>query len=133
MIAAITLHDESHRRRALAMVTDAPKGHRLTIAEPKRSDAQNDKMWAMIGQIMKQKPDWFGPGMDADDIKQIFMSAYFKELRVGRNTDGNGLVPLTRRSSKMSVKQMGEMLEQITVWCVVNEVTLHDQAEMVAA
>ena len=121
MIAApgqstITLHDAAHRRRACAMIDAAPIGYRVQISEPKRSDSQNDKMWAMITDIMKQLPDYFGPGLDKDDVKQVFMSALFRELRMVRNADGDGYIPLARRSSRLSVRQMADMISLIDAW-----------------
>jgi hypothetical protein len=125
----ITLHNEAHRRRAIELVTKAPLGWRITVEEPKRSNDQNRKLWAMIGDILDQKPDWFGPGMDAEDIKQVFMSSLFKELRMARNADGDGYVPLQRRSSRLTVKQMAGLLTLIEAWGARNGVVFHDGAE----
>lgn len=112
----IVLHDASHRRRAHAMIDAAPAGYRVTVAEPKRSDLQNDKMWAMIADIMKQLPDCFGPGLDKEDHKQVFMAALFGELRMARNADGDGYVPLARRSSRLTVREMADLITLIDAW-----------------
>ena len=122
----ITLHDESHRKRAHALIDAAPDRARVTVAEPKRSDLQSAKMWAMIGDIMKQAPDWFGPGLDKDDIKQVFISALFKELRMARNADGDGFVPLVRRSSNLSVREMADLITLIEAWGVQHGVVWID-------
>lgn len=116
LLPQIVLHDEAHRRRAIAMIQAAPIGYRMTLAEPKRSDVQNAKMWCMIADVMEQAPDWFGPGLDADDIKQVFMSSLFKELRMARNADGDGYVPLARRSSRLSIRQMADLITLIDAW-----------------
>lgn len=122
----ITLHDESHRKRAHALIDAAPDRARVTVAEPKRSDLQSAKMWAMIGDIMRQAPDWFGPGLDKDDIKQVFISALFKELRMARNADGDGFVPLVRRSSNLSVREMADLITLIEAWGVQHGVVWID-------
>ena len=114
------------------MIQAAPIGYRVLIEEPKRSDDQNRKLWAMIADIREQKPDHFGPGMDADDIKQVFMSSLFKELRMARNADGDGFVPIARRSSKLSVRQMADLITLITAWCDRNGVIMHEPAEEIA-
>ena len=112
----ITLHDETHRRRAHALIDAAPLLSRVTVADPKRSDAQNRRLWAMIGDVMKQRPDWFGPNLNADDIKQIFMASLFRELRMAKNVDGDGYVPLVRRSSRLSVREMADLITLIDAW-----------------
>ncbi len=111
-----TLHGQRERDSACTAIMFAPDLWRVELREPRRSDEQSAKMWAMIGDIMKQRPDWFGPGLDKDDIKQVFMASLFKELRMAKNADGDGYVPLARRSSAMSWREMGELLSLIEAW-----------------
>ena len=120
------LHGRRERDAAMSAIDSAPDLWRVELREPKRSDAQNDRMWAMIGDIMKQRPDCFGPGLDADDHKQVFMAAMFKELRMARNADGDGYIPLARRSSKLSWREMGELLSLIEAWAATNGVVFAD-------
>ena len=111
-----TLFGARERNAAIEAIEKAPDLWRVELREPKRSDAQNAKMWAMIADIMAQKPGWFGPNLDADDIKQVFLAALFKELRMAKNADGDGYVPLVRRSSRLSWREMGELLSLIDAW-----------------
>ena len=112
----VTLHNESHRTRALGLVAGAPIGFRVTVEEPARNTDQNRRMWAMIGDILEQRGDWFGPGLDKDDLKQIFMSSLFRELRMARNADGDGYIPLARRSSRLTVRQMADLITLSGAW-----------------
>ena len=111
-----TLHGARERNAAIEAIEKAPALWRVELREPKRSDAQNDKLWAMIADIMRQKPDCFGPGLDKDEHKQVFMAALFKELRMARNADGDGYIPLVRRSSQLSWREMGNLLSLIEAW-----------------
>ena len=121
-----TLHGNYERENAKAAIDAAPPLWRVTLAAPKRSDAQSSAMWAKIGDIMRQLPDHFGPGLDKDDVKQIFMAALFKELRMVRNADGDGYIPIARRSSALSWAQMGELLTLIDAWGAQHGVTFKD-------
>ena len=122
----ITLYGQRERERVRAWLSEAPDLSRVTLEAPKRSDIQSDKMWAMIGDIMKQKPDWFGPGLDKDDIKQVFMSALFKDLRMARNADGDGYVPVAHRSSRLGRQDMSNLLDLIAAWGAREGVTFKD-------
>lgn len=121
---AWTLHGDRERQKAIEAIRAAPDLWRVTLDEPKRTDAQNDKMWAMIGDVMKQKPDWFGPGLDKEDVKQIFVTGMMKELRMVRNADGDGFIPLPARTSKFSWRKMGDLLAFIEAWCARNGVEI---------
>jgi hypothetical protein len=88
----------------------------VEIADPKRSDPQNRALWAKLGDILEQQAAWFGPGLDTDDLKQVFMSALDGELRMARSADGHGYVPLGRRSSKLTWSQMSDLLALLDAW-----------------
>ncbi len=115
-MSRFVLHGAREREAACQAVREAPDLWRVEVREPRRSDEQSAAMWAMISDIMKQKPDWFAPGLDKDEIKQVFMSGLFKELKMARNCDGDGYVPITRRSSQLSWREMNELLEYIAAW-----------------
>ncbi len=123
----ITLHGRREREQAQQAIRDAPDLWRVEIREPRRSDDQNRRMWAMIDDVRTQKPDWFGPGLDADDVKQIFLSSLFKELRMARSADGDGFVPVGRRSSRLTVQQMSDLLSLIEAWCAREGVALREE------
>ncbi len=122
------LHGTKERDAACQAVRAAPDLWRVEIREPRRSDEQSAKMWAMIADIMKQLPDCFGPGLDKDDHKQVFMAGLFKELRMATNIDGDGYIPLARRSSALSWREMGELLSLIDAWGTRHGVVWSDPA-----
>ena len=126
MSASFTLFSDRDRRLACDIIAKAELGMRFSLRDAKRSDAQNDKMWAMIGDILKSPPAWFDRSLSPDDVKQVMMAAMFKELRMTRNADNDGYIPLAYRSSQLSVRQMADLIEYIQAWGARNGVTFND-------
>lgn len=85
-------------------------GHRmvLELRPEKRSDPQNRRMWAMLGEIAAQV-DWYGQKLTAEDWKHI-LSASLKKQRVAPGLDG-GFVVLGLSTSKMTKAEMSELQE----------------------
>lgn len=123
--ATVTLNSKQRREQAAKWVWSAPDGTRLTFAEAKRTNDQNSLMWDLLTDIARQKP-WHGVKLSADDYKLIFMAALNQEMRLVPNLEGTGFVNLGRSSSKLSVKEMGELIELILEWGARNEVVFFD-------
>ncbi|WP_295487944.1 recombination protein NinB [uncultured Pseudomonas sp.] len=87
----------------------------LRPIKSKRSLEANAAMWAMLTDISRQK-QWVVNGvqtyLEPEDWKDILTAALDSELRVAQGVSG-GMVLLGRRTSKMSVKQMSDLLELI--------------------
>lgn len=110
--ATVTLNSKARREQAAKWVWSAPDGTRITFAEAKRTSDQNALMWDLLTDIARQVP-WHGLKLSADDWKLIFMAALNQEMRMVPNLDGTGFVNLGRSSSKLSVKEMGDLLDLI--------------------
>lgn len=106
----IRLVSDYHRERALQMVRDAPEGHLVTVAEPTRSKLQNARLWAMLSDISRQEP--LGRKHTPDDWKAIFCNACGWEVQFVAGLDGRPF-PLGFRTSKMTVRQMQDLLDFI--------------------
>ena len=100
------------RQRCCEAVMQVPDGYIVTIQEPKRSLEQNSKLWAMLGDLSKQVV-WYGLKLSSDDWKDVMSASLRKEMRTVPNVDGNGLVVLGMRTSQMSIREMGELIELI--------------------
>ena len=85
-------------------------GHRLTLElrQETRRNAQNRRMWAMLGDVARQV-NWYGHQLDAEDWKHIF-SANLNKQRAVPGLDG-GFVVLGTRTSRMSKAEMSELME----------------------
>lgn len=74
-----------------------------------RTLEQNKRLWAMLTDISEQV-NWHGHKLSPEDFKHMF-SASLKQQRVVPNIDGTGFVVLGQSTSKMTVKEMSEMIE----------------------
>jgi hypothetical protein len=83
---------------------------RIIIEElDKRSLAQNALMWALLSDIAKHV-EWHGMALEAEDWKEM-ISAVLSGQRSVPSIEGKGFVILGARTSKMTKKQMGDMIE----------------------
>lgn len=78
----------------------------LTLAPEKRSDPQNRRMWAMLGEIAAQV-EWYGQKLTPEDWKHI-LSASLKKQRAVPGIDG-GFVVLGLSTSKMTKAEMCDL------------------------
>ena len=85
-------------------------GHRLelVIKKEKRSNEQNKKLWATLGDISRQI-DWYGDKLSPVDWK-VMLTASLRRQRAVRGIDG-GFVVLGESTSKMDKAEMSELLE----------------------
>jgi len=99
----------TNRQQAHAVVNEAyvkikeqlQAGKRLvlTLTEETRSNEQNAKMWATLGEIANQV-DWYGQKLTAEEWKWV-LSASLKKQRAVQGIDG-GFVVLGQSTSKMA-------------------------------
>ena len=75
--------------------------------KPTRSIEQNEKMWAMLGEISAQV-DWYGQKLSSEDWKAVFSSS-LKGQRTVPGIDG-GFVVFGVKTSKMTVPEMMDMI-----------------------
>jgi hypothetical protein len=78
----------------------------LELRPEKRSDPQNRRMWAMLGEIAAQV-DWYGQKLTAEDWKHILTASLTKQ-RVAPGLDG-GFVVLGQSTSQMTKAEMSEL------------------------
>jgi hypothetical protein len=113
MTHVVRLASPMARRRAMELVMKAPDGFVATIAEPKRTLEQNDKLWAMLTDVSVTMPQ--GRRHTPDDWKSIFMSACGWECQFLEGLDGRPF-PQGFRSSKLTKTQMSALIDFIDAW-----------------
>lgn len=91
-------------------IARAPDGFRIEIREPKRTDAQNRKLWPLLTELSTQL-DWHGQKYTPDDWKDYFMHA-LKRARWMPDENG-GMVPIGMRSSELGVSEFSDLIEMI--------------------
>ena len=109
------------RPAAIEAVRNAPDGYLMTLQPPKRSLEQNAKLWAMLTDVAAQVV-WYGLKLTAEDWKDVLSASLRKEMRTVPNVDGNGLVVLGMRTSQMSMRELGELIELIYAFGASHEV-----------
>lgn len=113
------------RQRAIDAVRDAPDGYAVTVSEPARNLEQNAAMWAALTDLAEQV-EWYGRYLSAQDWKAV-MTASLKKLEVVPNIDGTGFVALGQSTSKMSKREMSDLLELIHAFGAERGVVFGDE------
>ncbi|HDR2728523.1 TPA: recombination protein NinB [Enterobacter roggenkampii] len=101
----------------LAIPLDEKSPHEVHIKEPKRTKAQNDRLWPMLHDVSQQVL-WHGNRYDEADWKDIFTALWLKTKKKNQRSapgiDG-GVVMFGVRTSKMRKASMTELIE-IMFW-----------------
>ena len=125
----VVLNSPFQRERACALIRKAPDGYVATIAEPKRTLSQNDKLWAMLTDVSVSMP--LGRRHTPDDWKAIFMNACGWECQFVEGLDGRPF-PKGIRSSHVSKSQMGDLINFIQAFGDENGVRWSDESREAA-
>lgn len=99
------------RRNTYRVIDAAPNGSVVTVKPPRRTLDQNARMWALLSEISLAKPE--GRSMTPDVWKAVFMHALDHAQRFEMALDGQGMVPVGFRTSKLSKAQMGDLMTLI--------------------
>lgn len=118
------------RDRAKRMIDLAPEGAVVNIREATRNADQNAKMWAMLSDISRAKPD--GRRLTPDDWKAVFMNACGWEVQFIEGLDGRPF-PQGFRSSRLTKRQMADLINFIAAYGAQHGVRWSDEAERQAA
>ena len=122
----LILANDAIRAKAAKWVRELPEGTRIEFKEPKRTLDQNARMWAMLGDIAKQKQH-HGRSYTADDWKVIFLHALGRETRFVPTLDGTGFLPIGQSSSDLSKSEMSDLIEMLFAWGAENGVVWTDR------
>jgi len=102
------VHDQA-RQGAVEAIRNAPAGWSVTIEPPKRTLAQNDKMWGMLGNIAVQMPSWAGAPMNKYDYKDL-MTGSMEHIRFVPAYDCPGrIVGLGQSTKKQDRKYFSDL------------------------
>lgn len=110
MTQTIILHGPSQRDHAKRMIDVAPVNAVVKIGAPGRTLSQNDKMWAMLSDISRAKPE--GRMHTPEVWKALFMHACGYAVQFEHGLDGQPF-PVGFRSSRLTKEQMSDLIEFI--------------------
>ena len=109
------------RAHCIDEIARAPLGKVVTIDDAKRTQDQNSLMWAMLSDISEQV-EWYGTKLTKDEWKDVF-SAALKRHKVVPGLDG-GFVVCGQSTSKMTKRQMSDLVELMNAFCAERGVKL---------
>jgi hypothetical protein len=118
------LVNETVRRNCISAILNAPANWVVSIKEPTRSADANSKMWAMLSDVSKARPE--GRQWTPEVWKCAFMHSLGHQVAFAEGLDGSGPFPIGFRSSKLSVRQMSDLIEVITEYGTRNGVVFSD-------
>ncbi len=120
----IILRTRQDRGRAVRWIETAPDGTVVEFKQKGRSNDQNAAMWSILTQINRQRPVHNGVKMSAVLWKAVFMQALGAELVMLPTLEGDGLFPFGHRSSKLTVSEMGDLIELMLAWAATEGLTI---------
>lgn len=111
--AFVTIHKEEERAEAMRWLRYAPIGTRIDFRGPKRTLPQNDRMWSMLTDLVRQKIKINGSQYTAEQWKVIFIQALGKEQELLPTLNGAGFFATGYSSSDLSIPEMSDLIESI--------------------
>jgi len=102
----------------------------ISLYHTNRTLEQNDKMWAMLSDVSTQV-EWYGRYLSADDWKDLF-TAILKKSHTIPGIEG-GFVCAGLASSRLSTKEMGDLIEIIYAFGAEHEVDWRDADDVPSA
>jgi len=107
----VILTGDRQRQFAKTLIDRAPQDAVLTIREATRTNDQNARLWAMLSDVSRAKPE--GRMWPPETWKCAFMHALGHQVKFCEGLDGTGPFPLGFRSSRLTKKQMSDLIETI--------------------
>ena len=111
MTQTFVLRGASQRALAKQIIDRAPVDAVVQISEAKRNDDQNARMWAMLSDISRAKPEdrhW-----TPETWKCAFMHSLGHQVRFCEGLDNSGPFPMGFKSSRLTVRQMADLITVI--------------------
>ena len=109
----ILLRGQPQRDLAKRLIDLAPIDAVVNVKEATRNADQNAKLWAMLSDISRAKPD--GRTMTAELWKAVFMQACGHEVQFLNGLDGMPF-PAGFRSSRLTVRQMADLISFVSAY-----------------
>lgn len=103
----IILHGPRQREEAKRLIDAAGEGFVVSVRKPARNALQNAKMWAMLSDVSRSKPE--GKHWPPEVWKAAFMSALGHEAKLYGGIDG-GEPFLVQQSSRLTVQEMADLI-----------------------
>lgn len=123
--ALVTLQTPSDRAKVARWAAGCVQGTRVEFKAPRRSLAQNDRMWAMLTDIAEQRTHG-GRRYTPDMWKVLMMHACGREVQFIPALDGSAFIPYGQSSSDLSKAEMTDLIEFMFSWGAENGIVWSD-------
>lgn len=110
----VILRGDSQRAFAHRLVDQAPVDAVVNIKPATRSNDQNAKLWAMLSDVARAKPQ--GRVLTTDVWKALFMAEAGFRCHFEPTLDGQGVVPLGFKSSRLRKAEFSDLIECIAAY-----------------
>lgn len=126
----IKLVGGEQRLRARNLIGRAPDGFVVTISEPTRTLDQNAKLWAMLADVRRAKPE--GRDWTDEQWKCVFMDACGHQADFVPKLDEPGFVCIGFKSSHLTKAQFAELIECIYAYGARHDVRWSEPQSLAA-
>jgi hypothetical protein len=111
---------DAERRQAMSAVANAPSNFTVEVKPTKRTDDQNRRFHAMIGDIARARIPWAGKVRTAEQWKVLLVSGHAAATKDGSGDIVPGLesefVNLRESTALMSIKRGASLIEYTRAW-----------------
>lgn len=114
------------RAFAKRLIDAAPVDAVVNIRAATRTSEQNDKMWAMLSDIARAKPD--GRDHTTEQWKAIFMAACDHKPAFLPDLEGQGFICTGYKSSRLTKAEFSDLIEAIYEYGARHGVRWSDEA-----
>lgn len=108
------------RENAIEAIRSAPPNYRVKVEPALRTSDQNSKMWAMLADVARAKPE--GRNWVPETWKAAFMHHLGHQVLFAEGLDGSGPFPVGFRTSRLTVRQMIDLIDCIYAYGNEHEV-----------
>jgi hypothetical protein len=103
-----------NRETAHRVIDVAPVGSVVNVKPPRRTLDQNAKMHAMLSDLARAKPQ--GRVLPPEIWKALFMHEAGFKCTFEPSLDGQGVVPLGFKSSRLNKAEFSDLIEAINAY-----------------
>lgn len=120
----VILNSDARRMQAIRMIEQAPLGAVVTFQPSRRTLPQNDKMHAMLTDLARAKPE--GRSLPVHKWKALVMDAAGCKPDWERSLDGESMVCVGYKSSRLTKEGMSDVIEAIHQYAAEHGVEMKD-------
>lgn len=110
----VILRGDVQRALAKRLIDAAPTDAVVNIAEASRTTEQNARLWAMLSDVSRSKPQ--GRVLPPETWKAVFMAAVGHQCRFEPSLDGQGVVPVGFKSSRLNKAEFSDLIECVAAY-----------------